>query len=239
MKLSDIFDQLATGELSQLALVDSTQENINPTDYNRVINQVNMGLSELHKRFMLKRKTLQLQTLADVIRYPLTSKHSQSGGAVLPYILDIDEPFEDDIVEILVVKDAQNKELPLNEYKATATLGVLTPAYNIIRFSEDVAPSRFEVIYQASHVKVPKVVDPDTFDASKVDIELPMTHLEALLFYIASRVISPINGAVNGAPQEGMQYAQRFEQSCQDLLLQGLDVAVTKESTRFSRNGFV
>lgn len=237
MKLSDVFDQLATGELSQLALV--SVDEINPTDYNRVINQVNMGLTELHKRFMLRRKTLKLQTLEDVLRYPLVSKQSVSGGAQLPYILDAEDPFQDDIVEILAVLDPKGKELPLNTHTATEDPYVITPAYNIVRFNEEPPVGEYTVVYKATHPKLAKVEDVETFDASKVDIELPMTHMEALLFYVASRVITPINGAMNGAPSEGRDYAQRFENACQTLLYQGLDVEVSRESTRFSRNGFV
>lgn len=238
MKLSDVFDQLAYGELSQLALVANNE--VIPEDYNRVIAQVNMGLAELHKRFMLKRKTLTLQTLDDVYRYPLLAKHSQSQGAELPFIIDIDEPFKEDIIEILGVTDEKGWAIPLNVYDADDHLPIAyTPAYNILRFNDVTPLGKYTVSYKAGHVPLAKVEDPESFDASKVDIELPMTHLEALLFYVASRVIQPMNGAMNGAPQEGMNYAQRFEQACQQLLYQGLDVEATHESHRFRRNGFV
>ncbi|ENO7683826.1 hypothetical protein ACB506_003014 [Acinetobacter baumannii] len=241
MKLSDIFDQLAYGELSQLALVIDGQ--IVPEDVNRIISQVNMGLTELHKRFMLKRKTLTLQTLDYVIRYPLLSKYAESKGAELPYILDKADPFLDDIIEILSVHDENGRELALNTHQAMKTdfsvPEVFTPAYNILRFADDPAIGKYTVTYKAGHPKLAKITDVESFDPSKVDIELPMTHLEALLFYIASRVITPMNGAANGSPQEGMNYAQRFEQACMLLLQQGLDVEESRESSRFVRNGFV
>ncbi|MCZ3125909.1 hypothetical protein NYZ29_17295 [Acinetobacter baumannii] len=240
MKLSDIFDQLAYGELSQLALVADGE--IIPKDVNRIIAQVNMGLAELHKRFMLKRKTLTLQALDDVIRYPLLSKYAESKGAELPYILDKDEPFSDDIIEILSVHDENGRELALNTHQAMrneySVPEVFTPAFNILRFAEDPV-GKYTVTYKAGHPQLAKITDVQGFDPSKVDIELPMTHLEALLFYIASRVITPINGTMNGAPQEGMNYAQRFEQACMLLLQQGLDVEESRESSRFVRNGFV
>lgn len=238
MKLSDVFDQLAYGELSQLALI--ANDEIIPEEYNKIISQVNMGLAELHKRFMLKRKTLTLQTLEDVYRYPLLKRYAQSQGAELPFILDSDEPFDEDIIEILGVSNEKGWAIPLNVYDADEHLPVVfTPAYNILRFNDVTPIGKYTVTYKAGHVPLAKVVDPETFDASKVDIELPMTHLEALLFYVASRVIQPINGAMNGAPQEGVSYAQRFEQACQQLLYQGLDVEATHESHRFKRNGFV
>lgn len=238
MKLSDVFDQLAYGELSQLALVAANE--IIPEEYNRIISQVNLGLAELHKRFMLRRRTLTLQTLDDVIRYPLLSKHSQTAGGALPFILDLDDPFKDDIIEVLYIKNEKGEELPLNVHDYPSNLpAVFTPAYNILRFNEEPPIEKFLVTYKAGHVAIPKVEDPDTYDPSKIDIELPMSHLEALLFYIASRVIQPMNGAVNGAPQEGLNYAQRFEQACQQLLYQGLDVEEQRESHRFTRNGFV
>lgn len=249
MKLSDIFDQLAYGELSQQNIV--ANEEVTPESMNRVIAHINMGLTELHKRFMLKRKTLTLKTLDDVTRYPLVAKHSETGGSTLPYILDANDPFQEDIIEILLVKDSAGQELILNTTKAHAAhmqyqpgdlayqKHVFTPAYNILRFEDGIPVDTYTVEYKANHPVIPKITDLLTFDASKVEVELPMSHLEALLFYIASRVITPMSGAINGAPQEGLSYAQRFEQACGELMLQGLDVEEHRESTRFSSKGFV
>lgn len=237
MKLSDIFDQLAYGELSQLSLVNDQE--IIPDDYNRVISQVNMGLTELHKRFMLKRKTLTLRALEDVLRYPLRKSNSVSGGSQQAFIIDADDPFQEDIIEVLSVHGPKGEELPLNVQREVEQLSVFTPGLDIVRFNVDPPLGDYTVTYKASHPVIPKVVDPLTFDASHIDIELPMAYLEALLFYIASRVTTPIVGGMNGNPSEGMTYAQRFEQACQTLLYQGLDVEVNRESTRFSQNGFV
>lgn len=240
MKLSDVFDQLAYGELSALSL--AVDGEVEPREVNKIITHVNLGLTELHKRFVLKRKTLTLQTLADKSRYVLLAKYGESAGGSDPYILDADDPFKDDIIEVLRLKDAKGKEIPLGQthiHVSPDTIEVVQPAYNILRFVTDVeAGTKFTVEYQANHVTIPKVVDFESFDASKVDIDLPMTYLEALLFFIASRVITPISNNL-GNPQEGTSYSALFEKECQDLAVQGLDVDQAAINDRFSYNGFV
>ncbi|HDU7846651.1 hypothetical protein [Acinetobacter baumannii] len=241
MKLSDVFDQLAYGELSSLSL--AVDGEVEPREVNKIITHVNLGLTELHKRFVLKRKTLTLQTLADKSRYVLLAKYGESAGGSDPYILDADDPFKDDIIEVLRLNDEKGNEVLLGKTHLNGnrrnTIEVVQPAYNILRFVSDVeAGTKFTVEYQANHATIPKVVDFESFDASKVDIDLPMTYLEALLFFIASRVITPISNNL-GSPQEGTSYSALFEKECQDLAVQGLDVDQAAINDRFSYNGFV
>ncbi|WP_038345661.1 hypothetical protein [Acinetobacter sp. A47] len=238
MKLSDIFDQLAYGELSALAI--AAGDEIDTRQANKIIAHVNLGLTELHKRFLLKRKTLVLQTLADQSRYVLTRKYGASAGGENPYIMDEEDPFQDDIIEVLRVTTPEGIEVNLGRNRNPVSgTQIIQPAYNILRFDTPVpAGSRFIVEYQANHVKIPKVVDFESFDASKVDIDLPMTHLEALLYFIASRVITPIANNL-GNPQEGVSYSALFEKECQELAVQGLDVDLAVSNDRFYQHGFV
>ena len=73
MKLSDIFSQLAYGELSQVSLVDQGTGLISTTKYAPVVAHVNMGLTALYTRFHLKESRLILPLRAGQVSYPLHS----------------------------------------------------------------------------------------------------------------------------------------------------------------------
>ena len=55
MTLSDVFDQLAYGEFSKIFLGESGA--IPQSNWNRIITHINLGLTELYKRFDLKHLT--------------------------------------------------------------------------------------------------------------------------------------------------------------------------------------
>lgn len=247
MKLSDVFDALAYGELSALHMAQDGE--ISPEHVNRLLIHINHGLLDLHKRFMLKRKYLTVQTQADKSRYVLDAKYTHSEGSQLdlPYIMDEGDPFKNDLIEVIRVTDSKGVDYSLDgRHKGVAvktpqggeTPSVVLSAYNILRFTSDVGEQDFLIEYQAGHEHIPRVVNFDTFDASKVDIDLPMTHLEALSFYVAARVITPLANNL-GNPNEGMNYASMYEAACQELGMQGLDVSSTVDGGRFSRSGFV
>ena len=54
MLLSDLFEQLTYGELSQLEYSGVDDEGFTVNDYKRVIPHINLGLAELHKRFLIR-----------------------------------------------------------------------------------------------------------------------------------------------------------------------------------------
>jgi len=68
-------------------------------------------------------------------------------------------------------------------------------------------------------------------------VQLPDSHLEALLFFVASRVNNPI-GMTNEF-NAGNSYAAKFEAACQALEEQGLQVDQDSQNTRLHRGGWV
>ena len=59
MKLSEIFNALASGELANLHLADSANT-IFDEKKEIVLRSINLGLTDLYTRFYLKRKTKEL-----------------------------------------------------------------------------------------------------------------------------------------------------------------------------------
>jgi hypothetical protein len=75
-----------------------------------------------------------------------------------------------------------------------------------------------------------------------IETELPRTYLEALLYFVASRVFNPVGleSAVIRAPfHTGNNYYSKYEAACALLASVGLDVEETVEYHKFSSKGFV
>lgn len=226
MLLSDIFDTLAYGELSALALASGGE--IAREDMPKLVNHINRGVLELHKRFSLKRDTFTFTTEVGVLRYQLDK--------LCPNIIEVlrvfghseHPPKDEEIVKVSHFK-YMNPEIPLCYLMVSPTIIRFNKTANVL--------TDFTVEYKATPARI-KVDDFDTFDPTKVEVDLPMTHLEALSLFIASRVIAPIANNL-GSPQENMNYQAMYEQACQALTVQGLDVEeVAYDQDRFYRNGF-
>lgn len=222
MKLSDIFDQLSAGPLSQLSMVEDGE--ITSEHVNKIIHQVNAGLTDLHRRFFLRQETHELDVVSTQLRYPLKDL-----GII--EILDVSD--KDGHLLLLNPHDIRK---PMNEVKPPHR--VFTPVYNILRF-DPVPDGTYLIRYQARHPIIEKVEDFASFDASLVDVELPLEYLNALVFYIASKVITPIVGQLDGNPQEGVMYTQLYEAECQQLTANGLDVSDSFQESQFHQKGFV
>ena len=54
MLLSDIFEQLTMGEVSQLSLGGTNEGGVLPQDYPKIVPHINLALTEIYKRFNLK-----------------------------------------------------------------------------------------------------------------------------------------------------------------------------------------
>ncbi len=54
MRLSEIFDHLSYGELSQVHIGEGDGEGITPENRHRMITHVMLGLTDLHRRFQLR-----------------------------------------------------------------------------------------------------------------------------------------------------------------------------------------
>lgn len=223
MKLSEVFTQLAYGELSQLFIGTNNEGELTEESYPILLAHVNLGLTAIYKRFNLKEGRLV---------FPL----SQSGNV---YKLGVS-----DLNKIERVYTAEGTELPLNN--ANSPLSCYTPQLNILRVPKQIVnkdrdlPEKYrtdglEVVYRANHLKLTDtngIIDPD-----KILLELPDTYLEALLYFVASRMHNPI-GMVNEF-NAGNNWAAKYEIECQRLELLNLEVDESNENNRLNKNGWV
>lgn len=237
MKLQEIFDQLSGGEFSQISIGGANAGVIDESNYGKVLGHVNLGLTALYKRFTLKEGRLVLELQEAVETYKLHSAFAVNGvGSTEPvrYIKDtVAAPFTNDIIKVERVLADSGVELPLND--SSDTTSVFTTSALVLRVPVDTDSDFLTVVYRAAHPKLR--VTPGVFYPGLVEVQLPDTHLDALLLYVASRAQAPVGmGAEFNASNA---YYGRYERACQELEGKGLQVDQGSQNTRLFTNGWV
>jgi len=237
MILQDIYDQLCHGELSQLFVAgDAESGGLREEDKPRMLAPIQLGLSALHKRFLLKQKQLTINIQEGRSTYVLKdiySLHNTNSNELIKYIDDAEEPFKNDLLQIERVLDDKGNELPLNDHALPYSLR--TAAYNVLVVPPDLDASTLTVLYRADHPKIDPIMG--QYVSFQEEIELPVTHLEPLLYFVASRVMNPVG--ISGEFHEGNNYAQKYEMACQELERHGYQLNNQDSNNKFQRNGWV
>jgi len=248
MKLSDIFDYLRQGELRLVSIGGGEQGEIRSQDYPQVIASINLGLSAIFSRFTLKEEKLKLLLQPGTYRYNLKSAFAISNTTStepLQYIDDADRPFKDDLAKVLYIKTPDGHEVALNDRSDiwschTPSTFVLEVPEKVIDQSPDM-PDGFkagvlEVGYRATLPWLPTVL-PVGFDPAQVDVELPPAYLQALLYYVASRVHHPVS--LNSEVSQMASFAVKYENECARLESNNLHVNKQESGSKFHERGWV
>jgi hypothetical protein len=223
MRLQDIFDQLSTSEFSQISLGGQDAGVINEANQELVLNHINMALTAIYKRFNLREGRVRFVLQPGADSYAIKAE---------------------DLLKIERVVTDGGEELTLNDHNDPYSC--FTPSLNSIRLPKAIVaqdsstPDVYKtegltVIYRANHKKISSkygFLNPTT-----MQLDLPQSHLMALLYYIASRAHNPI-----GMGQEfnaGNTWYMKFLSECEDLENRGLQVQETEEANRLKRNGWV
>lgn len=250
MKLKEVFDQLQYGELSQMFTATEMGKELGEANYKGVLHHVNLGLTDLYKRFYLKENQLTLEIQSGKTTYELHSRYAAANvRSTEPerFILDTsDAPFVDDIHQIEQVLTEMGYELALNN--RANTLSCHLPAMNTLRIPLELAndspilpdcmrTNTLEVVYRANHPIISHGLGGiGVLDPNQVEIELPYSHLYALLLFVASRAHNPTGMAEF---HSGNNYWAKYEAECQLLKDQALEVKDTPANTRLEKNGWV
>lgn len=257
MTLQDIFDQLTFGELAQLSIGGGEAGQISAANYKRVVAQVNLGLTTLYKRFALKENALVVQLIDGRTDYPIHSRHAQHNDwseESQRFIEDaIDAPFKDDVLKIERVYGESGHEFALNDLNDLYAL--LTPSATLLRvpieivsrqpaLPEPLVTSTLRVVYRANHPLI-RVDDghvdingsEDYVHPDEIELELPYSHLEPLLLFVACRMHTPTGMSEQG--NIGNVYMQKYELACQQIEQLNLRVDQGSQSNRLTRSGWV
>ncbi|GEK52360.1 hypothetical protein [Vreelandella venusta] len=213
MTLQDVFDHLQDGELRLLAIGEDGDVGDVESNRHRLIGPINLGLTALHKRFFLRRGEFHI---------PVTT-----GEAT--YVVQRNDLFK---IEQVFTPDAC--ELGINDGKPNS---ILLESYNTLRVPLEVRmrAEQLTVVYRADHPTIDKAMG--ISNPGSVQLSLPASHMEALLYFVASRLFNPMGGHVE--QHEGNNYARKFEMACRELENGGLQMTQSLEQTKFERNGWV
>ena len=248
MKLSEIYTQLTHGELSQLHIGGGEAGEISAANSDKVLSHVNMALAALHKRFLLREERIDVQLMAGRTTYPLHSKYAvmtrQSRELERPLLDTKDNPFLDNILKVERVLTDKGYELGLND--ENDPYAIQTPSMSTLRVPVGIVtptsetPSeyrteRLQVMYRANH---PLLTEENGADFPEdCEVDLPYSHLEPLLLYIASRVHNPVGMSENY--HAGDSYAMKYEQACQLLEQTNIRVDQMGQVDKNRRGGWV
>ena len=237
MRLSTILAALATGELSHMHYAAGGV--IAKQEMPRIISNINLALTDLHTRFLLREDRVNVQAYAGHRAYKLHSGFAQSSNVPEPHIMDAEAPFKDNVLEILRVS-YNGCRIPLDKPK-----GIYTTTPQTMYIDGEIQTEQLYVVeFKADHPRIPDEymypVEDDTLP--DLEIELPPSHLKALLLYVASRSLFPVTSGLQGdgrVQHEGLQYRKLYEEECLQLQGLGIDADKTDERNLFRERGFI
>lgn len=216
MTLKDIIDKLSGAELSNVFDFDTDTGEITEDARVKLLPQLHLGLTLLHKRFFLKEGTEIINLEEDRYTYPLQDK---------------------DILRIEQIHDINDNEYPLDiegeplsPKRSNLTTLRLHPSFmkesgaTVLQVTYRAGPERLKDYYMG--------VDP-----AHEEVDLPYQFLEPLAYFIASQYLNPM-GASEGM-HEGNNYYSKYEQACQRLELQNFDLDRHDNSNGFAAAGWV
>lgn len=250
MTLEDIYNQLSFGELRMLFLsgaeIDDPMAGMSQESFIKLLPTVELALTELYKRFNLREDNFFVDLQPDQSTYTLTMDYAQSNTRSrqpVQYIDDTAIPFTDNLLKVeRVYGTYQNQpyEIALNELDNPASIKTTDYRTLVLPTDKDKAPwlnetNKVQVFYRANHPKISKHLAQAS--PMTIPIHLPPMYLEALCFYIASRLHNPL-GMTPGAMHEGNNYYQRFLEAINVLKQENYEIDRDDFNSKLHERGF-
>jgi hypothetical protein len=238
MNLLDVFKALTYGELKSLSLGNFCAEDFesapDPLHYAQIMSHLQLGLTELYTRFLLRTDEIFVQQYEHIEIYSLTWPYCATNTASTEpykYVLDSAEsPFQDNVLKIEECYNEIGEPLFLNESEQEESM--FTPSFNTIQVPNPVSANVIGVQYRANHPRLEWVKG---MKPEEVEVELPWGLLEALLYYVGMRAFSGVN---TDNDQTGTSYWKKFEASCQRYKTKGLQVEPEVQNSNFDAKGW-
>lgn len=236
MNIQDLFEKLSHGPLSNLAASGEGRGFIEEQRQPMVVSHANDALIKLFTRFVLMEKDILVKMHMGITNYHLIRKYARwNMESDVPferrYILDMpEEPFMEDVVKILEVRNSNNATLPIDDRESQWS--VFTPQAKILTVPNPTIGSALWVHYQALHPKL-------SMEDLDAEIFLPEVLHEAMLAYIGYKWFSGIDSETSNA--KAQEHLANFNGICTEVIDNDL---VTKDpvgttNTRFGKRGFV
>jgi len=236
--LREVFSLLAGGEFAHINLSKDKNGAILETEYNRIINALNLGMVEIYKRFKLLETEIVLHVNPDTKTYYIREEYvaPSSGVTSTRYI---ERPFQYDghlnLIEISSVFDDSGYEFKLNNRYQIPQVKLTSEDTLVITGLE--SDQKFYVTYQS--YPSPIALN-DDFNINIYQLPISRNIVEALLYYTAGRIFKSM-GANNSTANadKGESYNHKYELSCQKLNMFGLHIEDNDKEDTFTRDGWV
>lgn len=223
MKLQELFNELAIGELSNLAFARTGS--IDLAAHAKVVTAINVALNDIFSRIPLAEKEVLVETLDWKSIYFIRKEHARMDNTpgFLKYIIDTPaNPFMGDLVKVLGVTNEVGDPLPMNDAEQWAS--VFLPAFDTVQFNHPGAKQIFSVQYQALH---PKLVATGENYLDQV-LRVPIVLMDMVKLKTASTLLAPIGGQNETAKAQALD--AKYEGRHTSLVLKN-DVGDTGVST--------
>lgn len=233
MTLTDLLKNLANNELSNLGLVNFETNFIQDNFIPKVVNSINVALSEIYNEFFLKEETIIIELQESKVEYILTSEHNIQPNQPSDYDHYIYKPyndtFKDDIIKITEVALNTGKALPLNN--KDISYSVLTPSYNVLQVPLDIDELELAIKYKANHIMFDYDRDPNQ------RLELPLIYLPLLTNHVAYQIHATMNSQLNIANSQN--YLSKYMLAKKTLINSGISlVDDCIDNDKFIKNGW-
>jgi hypothetical protein len=244
MVLQDLFDELATGEFSNLAIGNSINGSIEPDAYKKVVTQVNAGLRELYKRFLLKDKICYITRPTGTTNYFLrdvnvVASFGDAPTAETPITVSVEsiteKPTVSDLCRVIDVfgDGIDETTVYLNDNRRPD--GVFTHGHDHISIKNPL-PVVLGVVYQAYY---PRIILTELFDPETYNLYYPEYLSYALKCYVASELFTgKTSKATEGEAQIYNTFHGKFEKACKLIEDRGFAEEVNTEDTKFEDGGW-
>lgn len=234
MNVLELFRQLSYGELSNLSIGSEGVGSINEEKRANLISYTNEALLRLYSRFVLRENDLILKLHDHITNYHFLKKFAQTNtepceGMTLYIIDQPHDPFEEDLIKVLRVVDADTQaDLVLNDEGNPHSL--FTPQPNTLQVPTPVTDQVLGIVYQARH----PIIAYDDFEAC---IELPVVLHGPLKAFIAHMVFKFMNGQENSA--KATEYLAIYDALCNEVVERDLVNSSSSTTTyKFEDRGF-
>ena len=230
MQLKELLQRLCEGEFDGMAIGHQVDESPLDEHYAKLVRHIDMGLLELHKRFPLKIRETFIQQYDHIQNYKLSERYAETNvesNEPTKYICD--SRFNKFTDSSFLRIDSLFNELgdPVAIDDAGQQYSMYISSHDTIQVPYPDSANSFVVHYKAGHPLLPT----DRVDGIEVDI--PYSHLEPLMFYVASRALSSVN------PEGAQNYMMRFENSCMQLVQLNLAYTMNTPPEQFARGGWI
>lgn len=235
--LQEIFDDLALGEFTDLAIGNSTTGSITAEKYPKVISAINRGLLNLYTRFPLKQKECLIYQREGKSLYYLRAAHlgDPNGGDSEIYIDNTVEQYPDnDIILLTGAFDSLGEVIYLNNPKYPDD--IFTPEFDVLKMKPADPLKIISLVYQAAY---PKIVIEEGFDPKTYELTFPSFLKAALLNFVASQFFVGKKGqATEGNANINNTFLSKYSYECKLLVELGLVVKAEIDTDRFDSNGW-